>query len=497
MKKDLLNKIGAFSLSFFVAASAAYLYSPVIKTNADESATLTFETTVNPIASLSLDTNELVFNILPTAEGVFDSKSLTATVDTNSMNGYELYFSSVDNETNLTHANSDISDVVASDFSGSVTSSTMDKNKWGFSLDNTDFSKIPTLSAQTAIRNINHYPTSAEKDTTVYIGTKISTAISSGRYSKDIIFSVIAHDNTTTDDDCDNIFCLEELQKMTPEICANTTTPLASAREVTFEDTSDNTKIPRTRMRDNRDNKVYLVSKFADGKCWMSQSLELELSTGTTLTSENTDLNSVSSWTPAYSTFENYSDLEDLSLQHSGWDRAYSVKPAIKYLRNGTTASETPSTDDGKSEWEKVGYFYNWIAATATSIQEDIVNFNSNDVGAKDSICPKGWRLPMNTTYNRNIKDVNDFRAAYGTSLNPFSEAFAFIASGDVSVTGPYNGIYRASAYDVGTYGYFASNHGRSYYSQGDYVEPRANTLDSYSTVYGALVQVRCIAREE
>ena len=50
-------------------------------------------------------------------------------------------------------SDSNVSSVIASDFSGTVTSSTMAKNKWGYSLDNTDFLKIPTLNNQESLWN--------------------------------------------------------------------------------------------------------------------------------------------------------------------------------------------------------------------------------------------------------------------------------------------------------------------------------------------------------
>ena len=498
MYKKIISKIGVFSLSFFVAATAAYIYSPVIRSNAEENASLNVNTTVNPVASLTLDTSNLTFNIIPTAAGVFESQAITATVNTNATGGYELYFSSTDEETDMTSSNTD---VIASDFSGTVTSSTMVNNKWGYSLDDTDFSKIPTLSSQATVRNINHFPTTAERSTPVYIGTKISSSLTSGRYSKDVIFSVIAHPNPASSDECDNIFCIEEMQEMTPEKCANTTTPLATAREVTFEKTDDNTKIPRTVMRDNRDNKLYLVSKFADGKCWMSQNLALDLSTEITLTNENTDLNSVTSWTPAYSTLDNYQELEQYQTGSSGrnWQRALSVKPSTQYFRGVNGASATPSTDDGKSEWQKVGNYYDWSAATATSIGVDVENFDANNPGAKDSICPKGWRLPIATT-NTSYDDIDGagLVAASGGSIEPFSESFAFIPSGYVVVTGPYSGDrpYVASTSYVGSRGAYIKNHAQNYYSMGFYMGVYSNAIQGNWATYSTLAQIRCIARE-
>ncbi len=42
---------------------------------------------------------------------------------------------------------------------------------------------------------------------------------------------------------------------------------------------------------DTRDNKLYWVTKLQDGHCWMTQNLDLDLSSSVALTSETTDLN--------------------------------------------------------------------------------------------------------------------------------------------------------------------------------------------------------------
>ena len=87
------------------------------------------------VISLTLDTNALELSVAtPSSEGVFTKGTITATTTTNSTGGYELYFSSEDNNTDMVHENTDVSSVIASDFSGTVTSSTMANNKWGYSL---------------------------------------------------------------------------------------------------------------------------------------------------------------------------------------------------------------------------------------------------------------------------------------------------------------------------------------------------------------------------
>ncbi len=53
-------------------------------------------------------------------------------------------------------------------------------------------------------------------------------------------------------------------------------------------------------LKDVRDGKYYWVTKLADGKCWMTQNLDLDLSTSKALTSADSDV--ASSWTPTYAT---------------------------------------------------------------------------------------------------------------------------------------------------------------------------------------------------
>ena len=257
------SKIGVFAASLLVTASAIYLYSPVVGSHAEENANLKVQATVNPVASLTLDVSNLSFAITPTTSGVFESKPVNATVNTNSTGGYELYFSSIDNETGMKNVDENVSSEITSDFSGMVTSEGMPANTWGYSLNNTDFSKIPALNSQATIKNIDHYPGTNERTTTINIGTKISSSLPSGKYSKDVIFSVLVHDTPAS------ISSISNMQEMTTEACANTAVGDSAV------------------LTDIRNNKSYSVAKLRDGNCWMTQDLSIE---NKTLTSADTNL---------------------------------------------------------------------------------------------------------------------------------------------------------------------------------------------------------------
>lgn len=80
------------------------------------------------------------------------------------------------------------------------------------------------------------------------------------------------------------MFEIEYMQEMTPEICDASPTPVAF-----LEDGSMNTDVPETTLIDSRDGSVYTVRKLADGHCWMSENLRLNLG-NRTLSADDTDI---------------------------------------------------------------------------------------------------------------------------------------------------------------------------------------------------------------
>jgi uncharacterized protein (TIGR02145 family) len=382
-KIENMNKVGIFASSLLVSATAVYIWSPIIGSNADDSFQMGVDATINPVASISLDAEDLSFSITPTSDGVFDSKSVAVTANTNSTGGYELYFSSIDDNTDMTHADSNISNVIASDFSGTVTSSTMAKDKWGYSLNDTDFSKIPALSNQAQLRNIDHYPSSSEKNTTVYIGTKISSDLPSGRYAKDVKFSLVVHDTPYIP----NLHEVDYMQDMTPGVCAVTTTPKASATQFDWDGSHhrDRNYVPRKKLVDQRDGKEYIVSKLADGNCWMSQNLAIELSENNDIVISNND-GTTSFATPNNSTIT--SAGQSWSRAENNW-RSFKPDDASAYYQNGYVKSSAPTAAGDEYAWESAGIYYNWYAATGGT---GTVQLTSGE--APSSICPQGWRLP-------------------------------------------------------------------------------------------------------
>ena len=484
MKKNIdgnyLTKIGVFSSALFVAASAVYIYSPVLSSNADDNLYTQVSAVVNPVLSLSLDVDELTFNISPTAEGTFDSEPIVATSKTNSTGGYELYFSSIDESTDMVHDNPAVSDVIASDFSGTVTNSTMPANKWGYSTDGTEFSAIPTSSSQAQLRNIDHYPDSEERDASVYIGTKISSALKSGSYSKDLIFSAVAHDTAVAP----TFHTANYMQDMTPGVCFTATTPKSTATAYDWDGShhGDRNYVPRTKLIDARDGKTYIISKLADGNCWMSQNLALELTEDEEVVIANID------GTTGTATPDNTTQTERLiSWEKTGdtW-RSYHPEDDVAYYQDGVTQSSEPTDTGDAYVWEYAGNYYNWYAATGGTGTESMASGN-----ATASICAKGWRLPTSegskSLYNlfANGYKLELLTEEAGTALRAAPLNFV-LAGGYNWLNGKLdhaeeNGFYwMSTAYD-GTNAYRMS-------SKTTYIKPQGN----YHKGYG--FPIRCVS---
>ena len=339
-----------FSLFLIFGFTILSIFAPIFGSSAANNSTQELAAEVNPVISLSAPT-ELSFNINPTAAGVFDSKELKVNISTNAIKGYELYFSSEDEQTNMKHTTPSITQSISSTFTGSLTSNNMQNNTWGYSLNNTDFKSIPKKTEQVKLKDLNTYPTPAERTQSIYFGVKADTTLPSGTYEKNVVFTAIAHANPPKPQK--TIHSISAMQQMTPAICTATTTPLATATQLDTDGShhGDPNYVPTKTLTDTRDNNTYTVSKLADDKCWMTQNLRIA---GKTLTPDDSDVTS------------NYTVPASSESGFSGFD----------------TSNAYIDSDDG---------FYTWYTATAGTGTQVFSTLGQNTTV---SICPKGWRLP-------------------------------------------------------------------------------------------------------
>ena len=237
---------------------------------------------------------------------------------------------------------------------------------------------------------------------------------------------------------------ISTMQEMTPEFCASVTTS-----------SPGNT----ARLQDTRDNKQYWVAKLADGNCWMTQNLDLDLSTGTTLTPEKTNI--PSSWTPKTSTTTTISGYNNSDTGKS-YDPGGNSNGSDDYYE-GTYDPNNPETAH-----YLVGNYYQWSIATAGY---------TGTSQSTQSICPKGWTLPSQSQFQQLINS--------GLSGSNFMNAPYYLLRGGYLVD--------SSLYGAGSYGrYWSSTPNSSSIACSLYVYS-GNAYVSYDARYRGQ-SVRCVA---
>ena len=211
-------------------------------------------------------------------------------------------------------------------------------------------------------------------------------------------------------------------------------------------------------MYDIRDNKPYTVRKLADGNCWMTDNLALELTAGTPV---------------------------EASLNTSA--TAYTFTPT-SCGTNGACAM------NGNTVYGSTfnTYYYSWYAATAETGTSSQTNTD-----ASASICPVGWRLPANYTID-SAKSYGSLTNAYNftsNGANNYQTHDAELESSPLSFA-RFGAYYNGSQTYANQYGDYwtstsSSSSGHSYYFDygGGHTYPQQNNLSKY---YG--FNVRCVA---
>ena len=452
----------------------------------DYSSNIDIGFTFNPTLSISLSSSDLVIsNLKPgTTE---DSNSINVSIATNAAYGYTLSANvgdDIHNNSNLTHTNN--TNIFSSIDTNADLASLDTDNTWGYTskLSNeTAWSNYSGLSnSSNAILLDNSNAADSTGDIDFKIAAKAGSTQPSGEYTGTINFTAVT--KPTPMNLAESYFAHGKtryngyytMQDMTTEICNDT--------EVIGEGS-------QTELIDLRDDKVYWATKLKDGHCWMTQNLDLDLSTSTIFTSNDTDLND-NSLSGAYSQATGYS--YDSATNTISWRPANSTntwtnsaiypysKDRGKYYPEGTPENETIN------DYHRLnGNYYNWTAAIASNDSSTIVNDTYEDIDAspQNSVCPKGWRLPTISSVARN-NEFSNLVNLYGNTITQImASPLWFVRSGYV-ISG--------SALDSGSYGYYwsstvdSSTNARRLSFYGSYINP----ANSYSRNFG--FSVRCLA---
>ncbi|MCQ2049409.1 MAG: fibrobacter succinogenes major paralogous domain-containing protein [Candidatus Saccharibacteria bacterium] len=251
----------------------------------------------------------------------------------------------------------------------------------------------------------------------------------------------------------------------------------------------------QVQVKDARDGKIYWVAKLKDGNIWMTQNLDLDLSTTTTLTPADSDV--ATNWTPSRATITGAANLNTTNWANNN-NNPYSFDPGNYYFDgtyyNSATCNYLTTTCDHfattpydlNGEHGHVGNYYNWSAAVASN-DTSATTVAGTDMSS--SICPAGWRLP----HGYQSVQGNDFatlNTAYGGATNSDSVLLAnplfFVRGGLV-----YSGSLSNSA-DLGYY-WSSTAYSATYADGFSFYSGYVYTSDSYSRYYG--FSVRCLAR--
>ena len=559
---------------------------------------------INGTHYITLSAPDVAFSITPDTNDSgntigLDTTKVDVSVETNAIGGAELYLSTSSNtnalykDGNVNNSNLPSINASSSTTSNPTTLDNLATNTWGYSLDNTNYSGVPTIDNPNHIASIDGVNTGSTSSgiisatIPIYYAAKVDTSIPSGSYANSVTYSAVVDGGivtsaeltsitvnnssnqpeveeqlqldavntilvttnlktntygtprvyyTTTDpagySECTNVIVSSNSDGYMTIQCETTPTTVATglALHIVPKGTPSSTNpsdmtgdpfcsdgtyqantsqceagewkwgsftvelpdialppIPlmeQTYMQDmtpggcaisnegdtkqlidKRDGKTYWVAKLADGNCWMTQNLELDLSTSTSLTSELSDV--TSSWTPTNNTYTSAQDgTNDSTLVQSWnlgkyvwktpnnasscspdtnfsesacasyWQDVSSWTPMTEYRTDGVTYDASTQTYDAHY---LAGNYYSWQAATAGTAP-------SSSGTASGSICPKGFELPISGSYGNG--GFYYLLNQYGLASSPISDnnnivkaPLSFVRSGYVRLSWPFPGL--------------------------------------------------------
>ena len=434
--------------------------------------------TFNSSIQVTLSSPDLVISNLAPGT-VADSNVIDVNILTNSIAGYTLN-ATVGNNTyntrNLVHSDSNATAAFTSvNYATTptiISNTDLADDTWAYSYSVDDgstwanYNGLPLYSDETNVALLKEsngpVATNAGDKVKFKIAARAASTQVSGEYNNVINFTAVATPLPKTlemafaDSGATKLDGFYKMQDMTSEIC--------DAVEV------DESQL---QLIDSRDNKIYWIAKLADGHCWMTQNLDLDLKTDVAYTHADTDLgwgsdSSTVSWTPINGTLTpnvasgivtgwSSDAYLPFSADTGNWyfvgtyDNYYArLSDDVNYLTSanrrveGSKITVYATSRDAQEDYFSnqplivndthghIGNYYNFSAAIASNDSsnfiQDVNYFPSS--APQNSICPAGWRLPtMIRSSDTSSGDVTDEFARlndlYQTELYP-STSFNF-----------------------------------------------------------------------
>ena len=453
--------------------------APMDGVNAEE-ATIKASVTVQPVLGLTVGSDNYVVNVTPTETGEFSSRTATVEVTTNNETGYSLYLATENQQATLANAEgtAEIAPV-----SGEVTATGFGANTWGYNLgkeavsEATMYQAVPTQNGEPA--GGSEVPVEGDEYNLTF-GAFVNTELPGGAYSNRVVVSAVVNPGYVP-----TLSAIDNMQEMTAEICQAST--------------ENETK----QLTDTRDGKKYWVTKLADGNCWMTQNLDLDLTEGVELTPNDSDVSS--NWNPPRSTEKNGTVTSNSdNTETYSWDFGLYVKnnpddynsycSRVKTMSGCNGWTDATNLTPAETEWTGsvdntvsgntydahflIGNFYQWNAATAGT--GGTIN---NYANATDSICPKGWRLPTGGSGGEFGHLVGNLDSTTITQAPYYFNPSGYVYSGSLRNAGGGGDYWSSTAYSSTSYAY-------EFYFNSGYVDP-----SGYPSRYSGQ-SVRCLASQ-
>ncbi|MCQ2049701.1 MAG: hypothetical protein MJZ22_01660 [Candidatus Saccharibacteria bacterium] len=483
--KKILTLASVSALSLFCGANqASAIGTAGLDVYAEKSSSLYLE----------LDSDNLTFDL---NETTLQTQALNVSASTNNATGYTISFNTNNDYNDLRHT-SDNNHKIPS-ITSTTTAENFQNTSWGFSIDAENFNEIP-LASQNIFRT-------AEKGTNEHamtFGAKSAGDLVAGTYENELIFTALANpvpvmtfEQSYMTDNVGKHHIEEKPDRLGNEA---PTGDYYAMQDMTNDICSRVDAYEKMQVVDLRDTKLYWIAKMPDGHCWMTQNLDLDLSTEVTLTPNDTDVSEP--WTPTSTTRHGITSDYNDKLYEEGSDLSLSYDPGFNYVKDGygTTpvssyiGSDRYEVSDARhlplnnEQWHYAqGNYYSWGTATTMSYERgktaNAIESYSSYVDALESICPKGWKMPGGAYQYSNGYIPRDDASWFGlvtAVLDPYKLTY-------IDYTGGNNGKYddsvqrlsgaptylTAAAMSQGNY-YFHSYEDGFYHGQ-DYIADGSN----------------------
>ena len=194
-KTGLVGGISAAVFAALLVPMASYA-SPTGSSTMNVTLDPTLALSILPTTTATDEIDELTIDVVP--NGALHTSSLFARVSTNSAPGYKLMLEMEGASTDLEEV-SDPTKIIPGTTANNVTAATMPMNSWGYSVDATNFSKVPAKGSAAAIvtgsQTTTSEDSSAYEDNEVTFGVKVNTlGTASGIYANTVVFTVVANE---------------------------------------------------------------------------------------------------------------------------------------------------------------------------------------------------------------------------------------------------------------------------------------------------------------